>query len=141
MKDNHFIVPPGKKISLKDYHSAYTGKYKLQRPSFMPKSNPKHNSAPLTEARLEELLVDQTRVLLDAVDQKLAAQNVAILSAVDKRLEKLEERWLEKFNKLTTTLDKFLKRMTDMEEEFVFMKNDVNRIKAVLREKLGVSMD
>ena len=107
----------------------------------MPKPNPKHNSAPLTEARLEELLVDQTRVLLDAVDEKLAAQNVAILSAVDKRLEKLEERWLEKFNKLTTTLDKFLKRMTDMEEEFVFMKNDVNRIKAVLREKLGVALD
>ena len=75
------------------------------------------------------------------VDQKLAAQNVAILSAVDKRLEKLEERWLEKFNKLNTTLDKFLKRMTDMEEEFVFMKNDVNRIKAVLREKLGVALD
>jgi hypothetical protein len=122
----------------------------------MPKSNPKHNSASLTEARIEELLVDQTRVLLNAVDEKLAAQNVAILSAVDqklavqnvtilsavdKRLEKLEERWLEKFNKLTTTLDKFLKRMTDMEEEFTFMKNDVNRIKAVLREKLGVSID
>ena len=28
MKHNHFIVPPGKKISLKDYHSGYTGKYK-----------------------------------------------------------------------------------------------------------------
>jgi hypothetical protein len=25
-------------------------------------------------------------------------------------MEKLEKRWLEKFNKLTTTLDKFLKR-------------------------------
>jgi pantoate kinase len=107
----------------------------------MSNANPQHNSVPLTEARLEELLVDQTRVILNAVDQKLATQNVEILSAVDKRLEKLEERWLEKFNKLTTTLDKFLKRMTDMEEEFTFMKNDVNRIKAVLREKLGVSID
>jgi PPK2 family polyphosphate:nucleotide phosphotransferase len=28
MKQNHFIVRPGKKISLKDYHSDYTGKYK-----------------------------------------------------------------------------------------------------------------
>lgn len=107
----------------------------------MPKSNRKHNSAPLTQAMLEKLLVDQTRVILNAVDEKLAVQNGKILSAVDKRLEKLEERWLEKFNKLTTTLDKFLKRMTDMEEEFTFMKNDVSRIKAVLREKLGVSID
>ena len=31
--------------------------------------------------------------------------------------------------------------MTDMEEEFVFMKHDVNRIKEVLREKLGVTID
>jgi hypothetical protein len=31
--------------------------------------------------------------------------------------------------------------MTDMEEEFVFMKHAVNRIKAVLREKLGVAPD
>lgn len=28
MKHNYFIVRPGKKISLKDYHSAHTGKYK-----------------------------------------------------------------------------------------------------------------
>jgi hypothetical protein len=42
---------------------------------------------------------------------------------------------------LTNTLDHFLKRLTDTEEEFVFMKHDVNRIKAVLREKLGVSLD
>jgi len=31
--------------------------------------------------------------------------------------------------------------MTDMKEEFTFMKHDVNRIKAVLREKLGVAID
>jgi len=28
-----------------------------------------------------------------------------------------------------------------MEEEFVFMKEDLKRVKAVLREKLGVSLD
>jgi hypothetical protein len=35
---------------------------------------------------------------------------------------KLEKRWLERFNQLTTTLDKFLKRFTDFEEEFKFLK-------------------
>ena len=48
---------------------------------------------------------------------------------------------MEKLNSLTNTLDRFLKRLTDTEEEFVFMKHDVNRIKAVLREKLGVVLD
>jgi hypothetical protein len=54
---------------------------------------------------------------------------------------KLEKRWLEKFNQLTTTLDKFLKRLTDSEEEFKFLKEDLKRVKAVTRDKLGVSLD
>ena len=41
----------------------------------------------------------------------------------------------------TKTLDKFLKRLSDIEEEFTFMKADLNRVKAVLREKLGFVLD
>ena len=48
---------------------------------------------------------------------------------------------MEKLNSLTNTLDRFLKRLTDTEEEFVFMKHDVNRIQAIRREKLGVTID
>ena len=75
------------------------------------------------------------------IEERFTAQNIAILTAVDKRLEKMEQRFMEKLNSLTNTLDRFLKRLTDTEEEFVFMKHDVNRIKAVLREKLGVVLD
>ena len=75
------------------------------------------------------------------IEERFAAQNIAILTAVDKRLEKLEQRFIVKLNSLTNTLEHFLKRLTDTEEEFVFMKHDVNRIKAVLREKLGVALD
>jgi hypothetical protein len=48
---------------------------------------------------------------------------------------------MSRLDQLITTLDKFLKRLTDIEEEFVFMKGDLKRVKAVLREKLGVSLD
>jgi len=54
---------------------------------------------------------------------------------------KLEKRWLERFNQLTTTLDIILKRLTDFEEEFKFLKEDLKRVKAVTRDKLGVSLD
>jgi hypothetical protein len=47
----------------------------------------------------------------------------------------------ESLDELTRTIDKFLKRLTDIEEEFTFMKEDLKRVKAVLREKLGVSLD
>ena len=48
---------------------------------------------------------------------------------------------MQKLNDLTTTLDKFLKRVTDVEQEFTFMKEDLKRVKAVIRDKLGVSLD
>ena len=123
----------------------------------MAQSKPKKSRAKQGPSKgIEHLLSEQTTVILNAVDQKLAAQsatilaavderlvaqNIAILAAVDKRLEKFENLFRGELSRLTNTLDKFLKRLTDTEEEFVFMKHDVNRIKAVLREKLGVALD
>jgi hypothetical protein len=37
-------------------------------------------------------------------------------------MEKLEKRWLEKFNQLTRTLDKFLNRLTDFEGKLSFSR-------------------
>lgn len=59
---------------------------------------------------------------------------------IDKRLEKIEIQINEKFNRLITTLDKFLKRITDLEDEFEIMKMDINRMKRVIKEKLGVDI-
>jgi len=105
-----------------------------------PKKKNHQSDGPLSEARLEELLSGQTTVILEAVYERLGVQEVKILAGVDKRLEKLEKRWLEKFNQLTTTLDKFLKRLTDFEEVFKFLKEDLKHVKAVIREKLGISL-
>ena len=130
----------------------------------MAQSKSKNSRVKQTPSKgIEHLLSEQTSVILNAVDERFAkqdhkieqrfaaqdkrieerftAQNIAILTAVDKRLGKTEQRFMEKLNSLTNTLDRFLKRLTDTEEEFVFMKHDVNRIKAVLREKLGVVLD
>ncbi len=132
----------------------------------MGQSKPKNKK----DKGIEQLLSEQTGIILQAVDERLsaqdkkfearfdaidrrfdaqdkrleerfAAQNIAILTAVDKRLEKFENLFRDELSRPTNTLDKFIKRLTDTEEEFVFMKHDVNRIKAVLREKLGVALD
>lgn len=39
-----------------------------------------------------------------------------------------------------TTLDRFLRRLLDAEDEFTIMKKDVNQIKAVIKERLGVDL-
>ena len=132
----------------------------------MAQSKPKNKK----DKGIEQLLSEQTGIILQAVDERLSAQdkkfearfdaidrrfdaqdkrleerftaqNIAVLTAVDKRLEKFENLFRDELSRLTNTLDKFLKRLTDMEEEFTFMKEDLKRVKAVIREKLGVSLD
>ena len=60
---------------------------------------------------------------------------------IKKRLDLMEMRINQKIDRLMTTLDKFLKKITDMEDEFTFMKAEIKRIKSILQEKLGVTMD
>jgi len=90
--------------------------------------------------KIEKLLSQQTSVILSAVDEKLSITELNILSEVDRKLVKMEARINQKFDKLITTLDKFLKRLTDMEDEMEIIKLDINRIKKVVREKLGVDL-
>ena len=75
-----------------------------------------------------------------AMERLLAQQTTVILSAVEERLGKMEIRINQKIDRLTTTLDKFLKRLTNAEDEFEIMKADINRMKKVIREKLGVEL-
>ena len=99
---------------------------------------------------VQKLLNQQTTVILSAVDEKLVKVDGRLLkieiglvnleTRIGKKLEAMEERWSQKFDKLTTTLDRFLKRMTDLETEFTMMGNDIDRIKRVIKEKLGVEL-
>lgn len=107
---------------------------------------------------IETLLSGQTKVILNAVDEKigrvdkrigtldksidarLSVTEIRILAEVDKKILASEERINRKLDKLITTLDKFLKRLTDLEDEFTLMKQDLNRVKAVLKAKLGVDL-
>ena len=89
----------------------------------------KHRNASSILPQIEQLLSEQTPVILDAVDQRFRP--------INRRLSRLEQQ----YERLLRTLDKFLKRVTDMEDEFEFMKADLNRVKAVIREELGVSLD
>lgn len=93
----------------------------------------KRKSQQLTKKEIENLLFQQTVVILNAVDDKLrkmdakiSQQTVVILSTVDEKLKRMELRLNQKIDRLTTTLDKFLKRLTNIEEEFEIMKADVN---------------
>ena len=69
---------------------------------------------------------------LDIVDKRF--------DAIDKRIDKLESNINQKFDRLMTTLDRFLKRLTDIEDEFKIMKADLNRLKKIVSDKLGIDI-
>lgn len=117
----------------------------------------------ITKQEIEGLLSEQTKVILGAVDERFQKVDEQF-QKVDERFQKVDERFQrmegvfdaklqimeqhmdEKYAKedsvqqLSRTLDNFLKRLTDREEEFTLLKADVAQIKAVLKEKLGVEI-
>jgi len=97
----------------------------------------------ITKKEIQELLSEQTK----QIEIRLAGQTDVILTAVDEKMSSVEEKikaldlkFSEKLDSLTTTLDNFLKRMTDIEDEFTMMREDINRVKRVIKEKLGVDL-
>ncbi len=83
----------------------------------------------------------EPKVNIKEIENLLNQQTVVILDSVDEKLKKMEIRMGQNIDRLANTLDKFLKKLTDIEDEFIFMKADVKRIKAILKDKLGVNLD
>jgi len=86
----------------------------------------------------------QKNPIFKEVENLLGQQTNVILSAVDNKIQKLEksmDRLNDSMNELKITLDKFLKRLTDFDDEFKIVKARVNKIEKILQEKLGVTID
>jgi chaperonin cofactor prefoldin len=82
------------------------------------KQQPKKSLQAITKGEMEHLLADQASMILNAAGERLSAQE----KRSNIRLEKMEERFAKRLDELTKTLDRFLKRLSDIEEEFIFMK-------------------
>ena len=61
---------------------------------------------------IEKLLNEQTSVILSAVDEKISKLEIRI-TTLERRIAKLEIKVDKRFDQLVTTLDKFLKRLTN----------------------------
>jgi len=75
----------------------------------------------------EKMLEQQANVILVAVDERMSRSE-----------EKIKKEIKSEINTLANTLDKFLKRLTDFDDEFQIIKARVGRIEAVLQEKFGL---
>ena len=100
----------------------------------------------LTKQDLQEIAHVLDKRLLEteaSFDAKLIQYQGAIIEATNFKFENLERRMDEfdrKLDKLATTLDNFVKMMTDYKEEFILLKAEVDQIKMILKEKLRVEV-
>ena len=86
----------------------------------------------ITKKELEEVL-----------DKKLAQYQATILDAVNYQHQETKKEISElrtSIRELTTTLDNFLKHLTDWEDEFTILKAEVDQMKSVFKEKFGVDI-
>lgn len=79
--------------------------------------------------------------ILKEVETLLNQQTLVILSAVDERLEKAKNEMRLEINNWMNTLDKFLKRLTDFNDEFQKMKVRISKIEEILQNKLGAKVE
>jgi len=62
---------------------------------------------------------------------------------MDERFKEMDaemKKMSDNINKLVNSLDSFLKKMTDLEDEFTILKKDVRQIKEVIKTKLGIEI-
>lgn len=81
---------------------------------------------------IEGLLAEQSNSILRAVDIKFARLEV--------RLNREHEEVMRSIEKLTSSLDNFLKRLTDYEDKYESLRLRVNKMSAFLKEKFGVEI-
>ena len=104
----------------------------------------------VTKKDLEDLLGQQTKIILDAVDERFIKMDIHFderfkkmdmyfderFAGLEKRLEAVEKS----IQKLTTTLDVFLQRLNDNEQEFTLLKAKVDKIASFIKERFDVEI-
>ena len=80
---------------------------------------------------------------VDGRFEKLENRIGGLEGKIDQRLGKIEYDISElrsEIRNLAVTLDNFVKMITDYKDEFIILKTEVDQIKKVLKEKLGVDI-
>src|SRR3989344_7797587 len=88
---------------------------------------------------LDKKLPQYQAAIIEAVDEKFKAV-AERFDVIEKKIDDMEIRFNQKLDALMTTLDNFLKRLTDWEQEFNILKYKVDLIKTTLKEKFDIDI-
>ncbi|OGZ30796.1 MAG: hypothetical protein A2931_01695 [Candidatus Niyogibacteria bacterium RIFCSPLOWO2_01_FULL_45_48] len=103
----------------------------------------------ITKKEITELLSEQTETILNAVDSRLERVDVKLdkiegrLGNIETRIDKIEiriDKVEEAIRELTLTLDEFMRRVINQDEEIALLGAKVDKITAFIKEKFGVEI-
>jgi len=95
------------------------------------------------EKTLDRRFDKQDKRFDERVDKRFEEYTKIILDAFDSRFNKVDARIDElkiDINSVQTTLEKHIKGHADSDQEFVIVKAEVNQMKRVFKQKLGVEI-
>lgn len=79
-------------------------------------------------------------IIKKEIEDLLSQQTIVILNAVDEKLESFETKISMRVDKLRNSIDKFVTLYTKQEQELTLVIEDIRKIKEVIKEKLGVEI-
>lgn len=83
----------------------------------------------VTKEYLDKKLEEHAQVVVNAVDNVL-----------EKRLNALTAELKQDINNVQTLIDGYVKAQEEFRQEFVFMKEELKKIKQVIKDKLGIEI-
>jgi hypothetical protein len=98
--------------------------------------NDKEKNEYVTSKDLDRRFGDQTQILLEAFDKRFNKMELHF----DKRLDEVRDDLRIDINNLQTLIDGYVKAQEDFKQEFVVMKEEIRKMKMILKEKLGVEI-
>lgn len=70
----------------------------------------------------------------------LEEQTQVILSALDKRFDSLQVELKKDINNVQILIDAYVREQENFKQEFVIIKEEVKKIKTILKDKLGIEV-
>jgi len=83
----------------------------------------------VTKQYLDKKLQDHSQILVEAIDGILV-----------KRLGEMKDELRKDINNVQILIDGYVKAQEEFKQEFVIMKEEMKKVKDVLKEKLGVEI-
>ena len=86
----------------------------------------------VTKKVFEDVIAEQTQVILLAMESRF--------SGIDNRLGEVRDELKHDINNVQTLIDSYVKSQEDMRQEFIIMKEELRKIKKIIKEKFGLEI-